>query len=296
MTTPANTGEHDKYSSEHHDQVFGTTLDEFLNSLVARFPEKSGIRMATTLSSAMIDPASLKMKRDGWAEFCQPILQGIMDQDIEQVGEAFEVAAAANMVMSNMALHKIMVEPETDYMTKQTIWSYMKTLSVISLQGTGVVIPKSRPAKATPTHVAMSPPSLLQHSNTTSQVQAAPAPAPAAGKPDVGKVIEGFTDAMPKVMEAFNKIMKDDGGDNPMAQMFKQFMNPNQLQPGVMNNLAANAMEGDMGPVMGDLQGAMGNVTMADMMSRIQKLEKDNGKLKRKVAKAKSTSNGNGLD
>jgi hypothetical protein len=98
-------------------------------------------------------------------------------------------------------------------------------------------------------------------------------PVAPAGKQDVSKIINTFTEAVPQLMGAFNKIMKEDDGNNPMAQMVKQLMSPNETHTGVMNNLAANALESIPESVMSQVQEQVSGLSAADIIQKLKRLE-----------------------
>lgn len=265
--------------SAAHDAAFNSMLTEFLTHLAARFPDNSGISQAKLLGTMMNDSASAKMKREMWGSFSEPVLDAIMQEDVSPLSAALK--SAGNPLISSMGIDQILNDASVDDATKASMWQYVQLLSVIAHQDTGVKVPR----KAPKTEGAMAGPSLLATpvvaaapatpaAPVVAPAAAAPVVAPAAAAPDVAKVVEGFAAAMPKLMESFNTMMKDNDGDNPMAQMFKQFMNPNQTQPGVMNNLAANYMEGDTTPMMAQVQEQLAGLSIQDIAAKLKRLER----------------------
>lgn len=264
--------------SAAHDAAFNSMLTEFLTHLATRFPDNSGISQAKMFGTMMNDASSMKMKREAWGSFSEPVIGAIMAEEVEPLTAALE--AAGNPILTSMGLAGILADPSVDDATKASMWQYVQLLSVIAHQDTGVNIPKKVPK----TEGAMAGPSLLAAPTpatapvapaTLAAAPVAPAaPATPPSPPDVAKVVEGFAAAMPKLMESFNTMMKDNDGDNPMAQMLKQFMNPNQTQPGVMNNLAANYMEGDTAPVMAQVQEQLAGMSVQDIAAKLKRLER----------------------
>lgn len=276
-----------------HDKAFNTMLTEFLTNLSTRFPSNGGISKAKLFATLMNDNATCAMKRKAWGEFSEPIIGDIMAEKLQPVLDM--VVTAGNPVLTSMDLGAIMNDETIDNSTKLNIWKYIQLLSVIAHQDTGVEVPKKQqPIVDTNT---MSGPSVLNESTPLQQVTPVqsvqpiqqiqqPKPATPAATPDIGKVIEGFADNLPKVMESFQKIMKQNNGDNPVAQMYNQFMNPNQSQPGVMNNLAANYMEGEGTNVMADIQQQMAGMSAQDISNKLKKLERiESARSKRKDRK-----------
>lgn len=267
--------------SATHDQTFNAMLTEFLGWLAGRFPANSGIAQAKMFGTMMNDPSSCAMKREGWGGFSEPVLSAIMARDVTPLSAALD--AADNPIIKSMGLAEILADTTIDADTKTHLWRYVQMLSVIAHEDTGVAVPAraAEPATAPPSEMspvaaitpvaAVAPIVPAVAAGATGAVAAAPAPA----VPDVSKVIEGFAAAMPKVMESFNTMLKDNDGDNPMAQMFQQFMNPNQVQPGVMNNLAANYMEsGDAAPVMAQVQQQLAGMSAQEIAAKLRRLER----------------------
>ena len=75
--------------------------------------------------------------------------------------------------------------------------------------------------------------------------------------------MEAMIESMPKMIGKVNEVLtSEEHKDSAFAQMFRQFMNPNALQPGLAPNLAANFMESRNGEpsVMEHLQQELGSV------------------------------------
>lgn len=262
----------DAINAAEHDKAFVKTLEEFLANLCKRFPDQEGIQSAQSMNSmALFNTAMYKTKkREAWAAFTLPILQQIMDEDAEVVSRAIEEEATKNPLIGSIGIDTIITDAAMDSATRENTWKYIQILTIISQQGTGVVIPPFKTKKAIAPPLAE--PSIL---SAVAKQPIAAAAAPVSSTPDIGKIIEGLSDSLPKVMDAFNKIIEKDGGNNPMAQMMKQFMNPNQLQPGTLNNIAATVMDRNVNPsVMHAVQDAMGELSAEDILNKLKKLER----------------------
>lgn len=270
-------------ATEVYNQEFHDILQEFLTNLAQRFPERTGISEAKAMNGIFSDLSSQVEKRSTWAKFSLPILPAIMNSMTFPVTSAIIREGAENPLIKRMGIDTILCDLSIDPETKQSVWKYLQVLTVIAHQGTDVVIPET-------TNPVVGPESAL----STIPVPVTPTPAPVAAPvaavaassstPDFAKIAEGLADSLPKVMEAFTRVMEKDGGNNPMAQMMKQFMNPNQLQPGFLNNVAATMMQSDIDPgVMGTVQQETG-VSAEDIMAKLQKLDR----LEKAHAKRKS--------
>ena len=253
------------------DGEFNVVLDEFLANLSKRFPDRDGIKQAAAMNTLFNDTAMQKEKRSTWAIFSLPILPAIMSETAYIVSAAFAHESIANPLLSRIGIDTIISDTGMDVATKQSVWKYLQLLTVIAHQGTSVVIPDA----TTP-----APESVFSHPSPVPSVTpvAVPVTAPVvvpSAAPDFAKIAEGFAESLPKVMEAFSKVIEKDGGNNMLAQMMKQYMNPNQLQPGFLNNVAANMMQSDIDPgVMGAIQQEMKGMSVEDIMSKLQKLER----------------------
>ena len=272
--------------TEAYNREFHDILQEFLENLAKRFPDRSGISQAKAMNAIFSDPSSQVEKRSTWAKFSLPILLAIMNSSTNLVSLAISREGIENPLIKSMGIDTILSDVSIDLETKQSVWKYLQVLTVISHQGTNVVIPEV----TKPVIPVVGPESVL----STIPVPVAPTPTPVAAPvatvaassstPDFAKIAEGLADSLPKVMEAFTRVMEKDGGNNPMAQMMKQFMNPNQLQPGFLNNVAATMMQSDIDPgVMGTVQQETG-VSAEDIMAKLQKLDR----LEKAHAKRKS--------
>jgi len=262
-------------TSEYDDKVhaFSDTLEEFLRSLVTRFPENNGIKEAIMLNSMFIDPGSMETKCDSWAIFSLPIINDIMSENTEMVVKAITKESQRNAVIKKLNIAFVLSDETIDTETKMGVWRYLHILTTIAHMNTGVEVPpRKRPVQISESKASLTSTTNSTNSSSTTVPQTPPI---LQGGPDFGKIAEGFADSLPKVIDAFSKVLEKDGGNNPIANMVKQFMNPNQLQPGFMNNVAANMLESDLDPVMEQVRQQIGsNISAVDVLHKLQKLER----------------------
>jgi len=229
--------------------IFFNTLVEFLRALTTRFPENTGAK--TALSSLELlgqNPALHPQMQNSWAHSTKDIQEDIKNKNAARVAEALD--KNDNPIIAGIGASSILLNDQVDDMTKENIWKFLHTLTVMSNPGQG--------------GVAVAP--------------AAPSPMPGPGeskpsaKPDVGNIVDGFTKAMPKVMDSLNEMLKSKEGENPLADMIKQMMNPNQVQPGVAGNVMQNMLENTDGSVM-QQAAIQSGLTVDDIMYRLQRLD-----------------------
>ena len=271
--------------SVKHDALFEKTCVEFMTSLCAVFPDNQDLSMA----QQMMGMVPSNMKRITWAEFTKPIVEAIMRRDIIPVLPEIEKAGG---LVQKMDIGLILMDPNVPSETKATIWKFVQLMTLIAHRDTGVVVPPpsegSPPVVATPTAPTVTPtaPAVTPTAPAVTPAVAAPtpaAPAPAAPAPDIGKIVEGFANAMPQVLEAVNTQLEKNNGDNMLAKMFRQYMDPNAVEPGVLNNMAASALQGVSPNVMSQVQKQMENASADDILQKLAELEK----LKKAQARSK---------
>ena len=270
------------FVAEVYNQEFHDVLNEFLANLAKRFPERTGITEAAAMNNIFSDASMQAEKRRTWAKFSLPILPAIMSGVTHVVCATIAHEGIDNPLVKRMGIDTVLADVSIDAATKQSVWKYLQVLTVISHQGTGVSIPDAITSTPVGPESIQSPVPIAPIIPATVSTTVAPS----SSTPDFAKIAEGFADSLPKVMEAFSRVMEKDGGNNPMAQMMKQFMNPNQLQPGFLNNVAATMMQSDIDPgVMGAVQQETGGGLSADeIMAKLQKLDR----LEKAHAKRKS--------
>lgn len=265
--------------------TFYGILKEFLASLRARFPDNQGVQTAeSALGLLAMMPSAYGQVAQKWFEFAQPILPSIKARDAKVVGEALDSCDVE--LIRQIGAGAILNDESVDTATKDSIWKYLQTLTNLSAH-LNTAAPMTAPAP-TPAPMTASPASMT---TDTAQPAAAPTPTPAqaqaqpaatgatatAAKSDPGQIVKGITEAFPKILQSLNDVLKSDQGDNPLAQMMKTMMNPDQVQPGMANNVMANLMQQDASvmaqtpPVLQAAQQA--GMTPEDIIRKLQRLE-----------------------
>ena len=230
--------------------TFFNILKEFTHSLTERFPDNAGARSASNaLGFVEGMPHAHVQIVEKWHGFTQPIAHHIRDKDGKVVGEALDTCEIS--LIREIGSGNILHNEEIDAETKESVWKYLQSLTNLSrlLADQGVIKAAPAPAPVTAsssdaTQTQTQPASGTTANGTTANGTAASGTA-ASGKTDPGQIVKGITDAFPKILQSLNDVLKTDQGDNPLAQMFKTMMNPNQLQPGMANNVMANLMQQD---------------------------------------------------
>lgn len=254
-----------------HDNAFAATLSEFLKHLASRFPDRPSLGQTASMADMMLlTPMGASLARKTWADSSATIVDQIMARDLQAVLQAQK---AMGGMVSSLPLEEIMTSQDVDQQTKDSLWQYFQVLTVIAHQDSGVSVP------AMPTTTISMPSSpaspAVGATSAAAPVSAAPAsaaPATAQG-PDVDKMVDGFTKALPKVSLAVKKLMDDE--DNPMGQMIRQMLNPGQVQPGVANNLAAAYLQEPPPSVMEEVQEQMGEeISAAELVEKLKRLER----------------------
>jgi hypothetical protein len=237
--------------------MFYNTLVEFLRALTQRFPENTGAK--TALSSLQMlgsNPQLHPQMSASWAHSTKDILQEIKDKNAEVVAKALD--SNDNPLISGINASSILLNDSVDEITKENMWKFLQALTALSH------------TKPEPTDVAVPAP-VARPMAGPGESRAAP-----AAKPDVGNIVDGFTKAMPKVMDSLNEMLKSKEGENPLADMIKQMMNPNQVQPGVAGNVMQNMIEQTDSTVMQQaaLQTGLSVDDIVYRLSRLENLEK----------------------
>lgn len=241
--------------------TFVALLQEFLVKLVKRFPENKGLENAKqTVAMMSLQSTMHGMISKKWYDFCNPIAAAVAARDTVTVCKAFD--DFDNEIIKNMNISEVFQDPALDEETRESVWRYLQNLSVVAttVHGEGGAASGSSSTVVAPTPI--SPPTL-------SPAVAAP---PAAKKPEMNDVVKGITTAMPQVMAAFNDMLKDDKGDNPMGQMLKQMMNPDQQQSGMFANMAASAMDNTPETVM-EQAGEVAGLTKNQIIYKLERLK-----------------------
>lgn len=208
-------------------------------------------------ANAMLDG----MLASGWAEATVPVKDAIFRHDAELVVQAFE-ASDLDMI-KKLDARSILLAEDLDDETKNNIWLFITTLTTLSIEH-GKAKAESCQAEAKP-HRMPAP----------GEVSVKPASKPVS-KPDIKNLVEGFTSAMPQVVQSLNQVLKTtDGEENPLGDLIRSMINPqaqDTLRPGVANNVLANMMGNTDETVM--QQAAMENgLTVEEITEKLRKLE-----------------------
>lgn len=241
------------------EQRFFMLLNEFVTKLGVRFPDNEGIKQAAGNIAMFNNSMGHSMLMSKWCEITSPVADAIKRKDAKVVGEALDKCDIA-VIAGMKAGESVLMNPEVDQASKENIWKFLQILSQISR---GPAPPTQGQAPAA--NNVMAPPS---------NVMAAPAGAPTpAAFPSGEQIAKGIKEGLPKIMDTFKEIMKtEDGQPNPVADLIKQMMNPNQSQPGVFNNLFANAMEQTPPSVMEEATTQSG-LSAEEIIYRLKRLE-----------------------
>jgi hypothetical protein len=247
--------------------IFFNTLLEFMHNLVVRFPDNKGCQTAYSSlrmfgSSTSLHPQMMQ----AWVEATNPIKSDIKERNTEAVCKCLD--GNANPIIAGIGASKILLNADVDEETKESVWKYLQTLTSMANQE-GEVVPEAPAVVAAP---VVKPVPMAAPGQTVGTATAAGATGKKAAGPDVGKIVDGFTQAMPKVMDSINDMLKSKEGENPLADMIKQMMNPNQLQTGMAGNVMANMMENTDQSVMQEAALKSG-LSVDDIMYRLNRLE-----------------------
>lgn len=262
--------------------TFYGILKEFLASLRARFPDNQGVKSAeSALGLLAMMPSAYGQVAQKWFEFAQPILPSIKARDAKVVGQALDSCEVE--LIRQIGAGAILNDESVDAATKDSIWKYLQSLTNLSAHlNTAAPAPTTAPMTTDTAQPAAAPTPTPAPVQTQAQPQAQDAATgataqAAAAKSDPGQIVKGITEAFPKILQSLNDVLKSDQGDNPLAQMMKTMMNPDQVQPGMANNVMANLMQQDASvmaqtpPVLQAAQQA--GMTPEDIMRKLQRLE-----------------------
>lgn len=238
--------------------VFYNTLVAFLRALTQRFPENKGATTALSSLELFGQQPSLHLRmQEGWAHSTAAIQQEIHDKDAAIVSKTLD--ANDNPMISGISATSVLMNDDVDEQTKESVWKYLQTLTAMS---------HSTPLPTDVTITTPVPKPMAGPGDVTAAVPAAVAPK----VPDVGNIMDGFSKAMPQVMDSINQMLKSKDGENPLGDIIKQMMNPNQLQTGMSGNIMANMMENTDATVMEDAALQTG-LSVDDITYRLQRLE-----------------------
>lgn len=255
-----------------HDRNFIAQLVRFLGSLKERFPENQGFVMAHAFAgtAAQSDAMSASM-RDGWAEFTLKLLDPIMNEEHEPLLAA--VQTSTNPVLRAMDLSVVFTLPGIEAESKRNAWGCMKVLTLIAHHGRD-----SQAAAELALRNSKIPTAEKQEAEKRAEETATPPKTESSAKTppnkvDIKQAMSSMIEMMPKFMETFNEMMKDDDGTNVFAQVAKQFLDPKQARPGFANNVMGNYMEPATSK-MEEVQEQILGMSAEQIAARLKKLER----------------------
>lgn len=239
--------------------TFYNVLVEFTASLNTAFPENQGANNAHNMLQMIgaMDSTHGQMVQM-WYELSKPVLEDVKNKNPGPVAAALD--NCPNPVIAGINTASILCNEDVSQENKESMWKFLQTLTALSQ----MIYPTLGKPEAAEAAQPPRPPTPQPIPRATQQ--AAPA------KPNPGEVIKSITSAMPEIFKTLNDLMKQGGDDNPLGQMMQQMMNPNQLQPGMAPNLAANMMQQDPGPVMQQV-GAETGYSADEIMKKLARLE-----------------------
>jgi hypothetical protein len=262
---------------------FFDVLIEMLERMAFRFDNFPAIREA--LNSATMfknNRVARQSAASTWIELSAGNIDALLNRDQETVCRIIDECDFD--MIKNIHLREILSNSLVERATKDSLLEYVRILTILSHRGTANEIPKEKIDATAADVVAAAAP--IAPSAPSSSATAPIAPSAIGQKPvsasssaiapaSAKEAIENVLDALPKFVETFNEIMARDGGNNPFAQMAKQFMNPNQLQTGVANNLAANALSQlqENPGIMEQVQAELGPQLTADSLKKLEEIE-----------------------
>lgn len=230
------------------------------------FPEHEGVKQTYQMLSAI--PANGMMDNmlaSGWYDATKPVKDAIKRRDADSVVTAFESSDVDMLKKIDVRQILLPAEPHDDE-TSENIWLFINTLTDVSesytnKNGVQNTEQQQQPKKSKP--------------HMPAPAQNPPAPTQAKTKPDINNLVEGFTAAMPKVVQSLNQVLKsEDGKENPLGDLIRGMMAPqsNQLQPGMTNNIMANMLGDDGGTVMQEAAMANG-MTVEEITQKLRRLD-----------------------
>lgn len=264
--------------------TFYTILLEFITNLSKTFPDNEGARSAAGMLQVLgVAPATHPQMVMTWYELSNPVLEDIKNKNGPVVAHALN--NTSNPMIANIKADTILTNDAVSDETKENVWKYIQSLTALSQ----ILMPSIEAASDTPVAqvpevpsggYTSAPPTMPAPQVQPVQQQAPPmdiaamAQSAMAGKGgkknNAGDVVKNISEAVPAILESLGNVMKDD--QNPLGQILKQVMQPESLQSGVLNNVGANMMNKDPGPVMAQAA-AQSGMSVDDIMYKLQKLE-----------------------
>lgn len=233
---------------------FVELLTKFLDSLHKRFPENAHILSCKqTLANFAMVPMLHHQLCEAWKTLAIPYAQEIQDGDREAVAKMFD--ECHNQLIAGIGAGDIFRDKSVDEASKESIMSYIQALTELSLNGAAVMEAPVSQVAPQPT-----PPPLAK---------ATPPP-----KIDIKEAINSFTTALPTVIKQINEAMKsNEDGENPLADLIKGFMNPNEAHSGLFANMAAAANSGGDDTLL-ESAAASSGLSVEEIQNRLKRLEK----------------------
>ena len=254
-----------------YDSEFLINLEAVLNQICARFPDNIQAQNYLALlpfAKKLNNNSVIRDMREKWRQFTIAHKTEIALGNVPVICMLFEQSDIKEA--QALGLHKILADPNVDEQSKTSLVMYMQVLTHLAHAGT----PTDIGAPVFSGHLSAVnpiPPPVVSPS-------VAPVAAAVQQKPDMEKAMKTFLDSVPQLVKTFNKALEDTDGNNMFAQMAKQFINPQQLQPGVANNLAMNLMadKENASSVMQQVQSQMGSKSISadEIVAKLQKLER----------------------
>ena len=256
------------------DSLFHTNISAVLSQIVTSYPENAKAKEINAMLPLVAMQPALKTKfRSEFRTFTLNSIPQILERDTTYVFQLFD--SSEYDMLKSMGIHNILADPKGDSASQDSLWQYLQLLTQLAHAGTETEI-KIKPANtAAAAQVHIAPPVAFAAQPQQGQQQPK-----AAAPPNMEAAMKTLLDSMPKMVSTFNTLMQDPDGSNVFAQMAKTFTNPDQLQTGVANNLAANLMgEQGSGPsMMQQIQDSMGtagsDLNADDIVSKLAKLER----------------------
>lgn len=246
--------------------LFYKTLLEFLQGLEACFPEHEGVKSTSQmLSSIPANGMMDNMLASGWYDATKDVKDAIRGHDAEAVVKAFE-ESGVDMLKSIDVRPILLPDEPHDEETNTNIWLFITTLSDVSDK----YVQKTETQSGELPNEANAAPKMPAPGTKPTSV-----PQQTKKQPDINNLVEGFTAAMPKVVQSLNQVLKsEDGKENPLGDLIRGMMAPQGqgLQPGMTNNIMANMLGDDDGTVMQEAAMANG-LTVEEITQKLQRLD-----------------------
>jgi hypothetical protein len=245
-------------------KVFFKLLNEFLDCVIEARPDNKGAVDAK--ANLSIIPESMHyMVVDNWFAWSSPVVEAVRQKDGEVVGNALDNCGVA--LIAQIGAREILCDPDLDAETRESFWRFLTSLTALAgmiKKGTTGALSE---AVETPVPVPVEVPPV--------------APSPPKG----ADVVQGIAKAIPEIFKGLNDILKNQSDDNPLGQIMRQMLNPDQVQTGTFNNVAANLMQRTDPSVIGSVSAQTGLGT-DEIMRKLERLEMlERARQKRKTSR-----------